>query len=107
VVDAPTRDPGVARERTELAWNRTGVALLVAAAAILRHLWPLHGDRSVVALALLAAGGTVWIVALWWIRRVRATSPGPLGAPILGLIASGTLLLALAGLVVSLVTPTR
>ena len=96
-------DPGVAAERTQLAWNRSGLAVLVALALIVRHLWPLQGYKSVLALALMAAGGTLWAVGM---RQAVGATPAPervLGESTCRLIMVGTLLLAAAAVVVSAV----
>jgi len=49
--DEEARDSGLARERTDLAWNRSGLAVAVTVAIILRRLWPLSGDRAALAVA--------------------------------------------------------
>ena len=46
-------DPGLARERTELAWTRTAIAFVALGAAILRY-------RPVVGLPILAISAVVW-----------------------------------------------
>ncbi len=69
--DEEVRDSGLARERTDLAWNRSGLAVAVTVAIILRRLWPLTGDRAVLALALIGAGAGLWVVAMGLGRRAR------------------------------------
>jgi uncharacterized membrane protein YidH (DUF202 family) len=105
--DGPARDPGLARERTELAWNRSGLAVLVVVAILLRHLWPLEGARSVLAFVLIGVGAGVWAVGMQLARRNRG---GTTGSPVLGLsvcrmLTVGTVLLALAGLLLALLVP--
>jgi hypothetical protein len=95
--------PGLARERTQLAWNRSGLGAAVAVAIILRRLWPLSGDRAVAALLLIGAGGAVWAVAMRFGQRARDRSAdgGLLGESTCRLVTVGTLLLAAGGLAVS------
>jgi len=96
-------DPGLARERTVLAWSRTGLSFL-ALGGILVRVDPLAG------LTVLALGGVVWLLgylhhrSMWaaaeparWLTRLKA----------LRLIAAGTALVALVGLVISLLREGR
>jgi len=46
-------DPGLARERTELAWTRTAVAFAALGAAILKY-------RPVIGLPVLVLSAVVW-----------------------------------------------
>ena len=62
--DEEPRDPGLARERTILAWNRSGLAIIVCIAVVLRHLWPLNGTDESVALGIIAAAAIIWALAL-------------------------------------------
>ncbi len=95
-----TKDPGLARERTDLAWNRSGLAVAVTVAIVLRRLWPLHGNREVLALALIATGAVIWAVGM---RLGRLTQPHQddrtLGERSCRLLTIGTLVLAVAGFV--------
>jgi len=96
-------DPGLARERTELAWNRSGLAVAVTVAIILRRLWPLSGDRAILALALIGAGAALWVVATRLGRRARVRSGqgGALGESTCLALTIGTLILALGAFIVS------
>ncbi len=101
--DGPLRDPGLARERTELAWNRSGLSALVVVAILLRHLWPLEGARSVLAFVFIAVGAGVWAVGMQLARRSRKGPGSPvLGSEVCRLLTIGTVMLALAGLLLSL-----
>ena len=66
---ARRRGPGP--ERTDLAWNRTGLAVVVCIAVLLRRLRPLRGADQVVALAGISAGAMAWAVVLWMGRPCR------------------------------------
>jgi len=91
-------NPGLARERTVLAWSRTGLSFL-ALGGILVRTDPLAG------LAVVALGGVVWLLgyvhhrSMWtavgvrrWLTRPRA----------LRLIATGTAFVSLVGLAIAL-----
>jgi len=99
-------DPGLARERTALAWNRTGLAALVAVAIILRRLWPLRGDTSVVILILLGVGAALWAVGMQATRRARSDpdGSGAIGRGTFRLMTIGTLVLAFAAFLVGLLS---
>jgi uncharacterized membrane protein YidH (DUF202 family) len=101
------RDPGLARERTELAWNRSGLAALVAVTVVLRRLWPLHGYKTVVTLTLIAVGAATWTVSLRFARRIRLNQDGPHGLKesTARLLMFGTVVLAFAAFVVDLLIP--
>ena len=100
----PGRDSGLARERTDLAWNRSGLAVAVTVAIVLRRLWPLHGDRAVVALALIATGAVTWVVGMRLGRSIgsSANAGGTLGESACRMLTIGTVMLATAGFVVSI-----
>jgi uncharacterized membrane protein YidH (DUF202 family) len=96
-------DPGLARERTVLAWSRTGLSFL-ALGGILMRVDPLAG------LTVLALGGVVWVLgyfhhrSMWttvgatrWLTRPRA----------LRLIAMGTAVVALVSLVITVLRDGR
>ena len=61
--DPEDRDPGLARERTSLAWTRTAISFAALGAAMLRV--------SLTGLLVLAAAG-----AIWGVGRLSAP-PGP------------------------------
>ena len=100
-------DPGLARERTELAWSRSGLSVAVTVAVTLRRLWPLTGDKAVVALVLIAVGAIIWVLGMQIGRRRRfgAEVGGAANASTFRLLSIGTLVLALAAFVVSLILP--
>jgi uncharacterized membrane protein YidH (DUF202 family) len=60
--DAEEADPGLARERTHLAWTRTAIAFAAAGAAILK-------TRLVPGLIVLALGAATWAITRFF--------PGP------------------------------
>ncbi len=99
------RDRGLARERTVLAWNRSGLAVVVCLAVLLRHLWPLHGASEYLAVALISAAAVVWAIALFVFTRSVAyrDSGARLGPKVFPIMTAGTLILALVGFVLAFV----
>jgi uncharacterized membrane protein YidH (DUF202 family) len=98
-----TDDTGLAGERTVLAWNRSGLAVVICVAVLLRHVWPLHGTDQELALALIAAAVVVWaavLAALTFSTRRREASTAH-RAGVFQLMTAATLLLALVGFVAS------
>ena len=85
VDDLEQLDPGLARERTSLAWGRTAISFAALGGAVLK--------ASVVAglVILLAAP------AIWWIPRLRRP-----GAERLWLISASTVAVATLAMVVAL-----
>ena len=105
-----TRSPtpparGLARERTALAWNRSGLAAVVCIAVLLRHLWPLDGDAQYIAMGLVAAAAVVWATALLLFTLTGDRDERLiLGGRVFGLMTLGTLALALVGIVLTFTT---
>jgi uncharacterized membrane protein YidH (DUF202 family) len=102
-----TPDAGLAQERTVLAWNRSGLAVVVCVAVLLRHIWPLRGADQELALGLIAAAVVVWAVVLALLTisaRDRAVD-APLGANVFRLMTAATLLLAVVGFVAAFAPP--
>jgi hypothetical protein len=94
-------DAGLAGERTALSWNRSGLAVVVCVAVLLRHVWPLHGTDQELALGLIAGAVVIWAVVLAVLTlaaRGRDTDM-PHGANLFRLTTAGTLLLAFVGFV--------
>jgi hypothetical protein len=90
------------RERTELAWTRSGLAVAVTVAVILRRLWPLSSDRAVTALAVLAAVAVCWVVVAHLARvRLSAVAGGGLKISTGRKLTYGTLALAAIGVVIT------
>jgi hypothetical protein len=102
-----TRDLGLARERTELAWSRSGLSVAATVAVTLRRLWPLSGDKAVLALALIAVGAIIWVGGMQLGRRQRLSAEGGSAATALTfrMLTIGTLILAVAAFVVGLFLP--
>ena len=100
-------DEGLAPARTELAWGRTGLAVLVAVAALSRRVWTLHGGLEIAALTLVGVGGLVWLFGMRLSRGLHdhMDPHGLDGRRAFGLVTLGTVLLAVGGLVLGIVLP--
>lgn len=95
-------DEGLAGERTDLAWTRSGVAAIVCVGVLLRRLWPLDRADHALALALVAVGSIAWASGLIVARRVAETTHqgrDVIGRGTLHLISTGTFVLALGAFV--------
>ncbi len=105
-----TPDPdesGLAEERTVLAWNRSGLAVAVCVAVLLRHVWPLHGTDQALALGLVAAAVAVWAVVLSILTFSTAhrDTDVPHRANVFRLMTAATLLLAVVGFIAAFAAP--
>lgn len=69
--DPDSIDPGLAAERTDLAWNRSGLSLLACGAAVARGVTV--GDpvpaRVGIGVTILVLGGITWALGGWQARR--------------------------------------
>jgi len=97
--------PGLAGERTDMAWSRSGLALVVAVGAVLRLVvLPDDADAPTIVYALCALGGIAWVVAMTHARTIsRSTIEGRLVADPTRLrsLAYGTTAFALGALVLA------
>lgn len=95
---------GLASQRTELAWSRSGLAVLVCAAVLIRRLWPLDGAASYFGAAAVVVGIAAWAtVVLVTGRRAGRRSREPDAA--LRRIVVATTAFAVAGFAIGLVPP--
>jgi putative membrane protein len=68
-------EPGLASERTDLAWNRSGLALLACGAAVLKGFPPAgFSARHVVGVVILVLGGFTWALGAY--EAHRRSRPG-------------------------------
>ena len=69
--DGDAVDPGLAAERTDLAWNRSGLALLACGAAVARGLTLNEPTvaRFGVGVTILVLGTLTWLIGVWQARR--------------------------------------
>jgi hypothetical protein len=100
-------ESGLFRERTELARSRSGLAVVLVVAVLLRRLWPLGGTETFAVLVTAGAGSLAWSAGMVLARRGQSTRTAfrPSDARAAGLLTAGTVLLAVAGLVLALASP--
>jgi hypothetical protein len=106
----PSTEPvgqGLAHERTALAWNRSGLAVVVCTAVLLRHLWPLRSADEYVALGGAAAAAIIWAAALlaFTVSRAYQAHRVPQAARVFALMTVGTVMLAVVASVLAFVGP--
>jgi uncharacterized membrane protein YidH (DUF202 family) len=99
-------DAGLAAERTDLAWSRSGLSLGACGLLILRGLPSVTGDpsRPAAGVVLLVMGAATWALGYWSAHRRRA-SPGRPRPPAtwsdLAPAAYGTAAVGLVGLLLA------
>jgi uncharacterized membrane protein YidH (DUF202 family) len=97
--DVEDRDPGLARERTDLAWTRTAISFSALGAVMLR-------TSPVAGAVVLAAAAAVWTLGQLSARAIRPAGDRPLGhRGILLLITAATTLMSLVTLALVLLAP--
>ncbi len=98
---------GLARERTVLAWDRSGLAAVVCIGVLIRYVWPLSSGGQLVALFLVAAAAIVWAVALVAvaISGLDREDYAPAGRRVLWLMTAGTVMLAAIAFVLAFFSP--
>ncbi|MGZ4675140.1 MAG: DUF202 domain-containing protein [Acidimicrobiia bacterium] len=98
-------DEGLAPERTALAWNRTGIAFLVAIAALGRRVWPIDRGNHGFVVGALGFATLLFLASLWVATRLatRHRYEGEtMDATAFRLVTVGTLVVAVAGLALAL-----
>jgi len=97
-------DPGASRERTRLAWRRTGLsAAAVGLLAVRPALHPDAGPAAIVLAALTMAGWSAMVAVAY--RRARGLNrpdPAPVRRAVLGYAALTVGIAVIGGLVVTL-----
>ena len=107
VAVADVWDEGMAPQRTQLAWGRTGLAMAVALAVLARQVWNLGGWLEVTALVLVGVGGLVWLLGMRQSRdlHLHMEPHGLVGTRAFALITIGTLLLAVGATAFGVLLP--
>ena len=93
-------DEGLSPQRTELAWGRTGLAMVAAVVVLARRVWALGGGFEVAAIVVVAIGGLVWLAGMRLSRDLHAHMEphGLAGTRAFSLVTVGTVLLAVGAL---------
>jgi Domain of unknown function (DUF202) len=93
-------DEGLAPQRTELAWGRTGLAVAVAVAVLARRAATTGGAVELAALALVGAGALAWLIGMRLSRglHLHLEPHGLVGARAFALISGGTVVMAVGAL---------
>jgi len=105
--DPESRDPGLAAERTDLAWNRSGLSLVACGAVIVRGLGhaPYPPAHVVVGVCVLLLGALTWFLGAWYTRQRRTRSAQPTTMADLAPVALGAVFVGVAAFVLSAVSP--
>jgi uncharacterized membrane protein YidH (DUF202 family) len=105
--EVPADNRGFARERTALAWNRSGLAGIVCVAVLLRRLWPLRGGSQLLALGLVAVAAILWAIAIVviWIFQSGHHRQTPVEGRRLAMLSASTVILAMGALVLTFTSP--
>ena len=93
-------DDGLSPERTVLAWNRSGMAFVIAIAALGRRVWPLDRANNAIVLAVLVVAAGAFLASLWFASRLRTRARyrgDVLDAHAFRLVSIGTFVVAVAG----------
>jgi uncharacterized membrane protein YidH (DUF202 family) len=106
--DADGRDRLSDAERTDLAWNRSGLALLACGALVIRGLArPGLPKRDVaVGVCILCFGALTWMLGAWHARRALKRGTRPTVMRDLLPISLGVALVGIGAFVLGTVFPT-
>jgi uncharacterized membrane protein YidH (DUF202 family) len=102
--DADSPDPGLAAERTDLAWNRSGLSLLACGAAVMRgiaHPPLITKGQTAVGASILALGAFTWALGSWHAHRSRMRRARPTSAADLVPVSVGVALVGIAAFVIA------
>ena len=92
--DIEFADPGLARERTRLAWTRSAISFGAIGIAILKY-------RPVIGAPLLIFSAVIWTIG----RMIRTGKPEAIAERRALLVTCGILIMATAALVIALLGP--
>ena len=105
--DADSRDPGLAAERTDLAWNRSGLSLVACGAVVMRGLAVTGLPPGDVAIGggILALGVLTWALGWWQVHRARARGKRRTTAADLLPVSLGVSVVGVAAIVLVALSP--
>lgn len=95
---------GLAGERTDLAWHRTGLAMIIIIGGIGRNALKYDGPLAVASVICVLLGTAIWWFGLQAAHRLSAsthTGRHRVESRLLGVVTAGTLVIALAALLIS------
>ncbi len=96
--DIEDRDPGLARERTDLAWTRTAISFAALGTAMLR-------DSAAAGLLVMVCAVAVWGLGQLIVRDAAPGRSRSAHGRTLALITAVTVLASLLALVLAVLTP--
>lgn len=102
------RDPGLAAERTKLAWSRSTMTILACGGAVAKGVPNVTGHgRPVVGVSMLVLGAVVWLSGIPFSRGRHAVGNDRRAATSHELLplAVGTALVGVAGLAIAVLVP--
>jgi uncharacterized membrane protein YidH (DUF202 family) len=104
--DADGRAPGFAAERTDLAWNRSGLSLVAVGAVIMRGIGrpPLPSSNVAIGVYVFVLGACAWFLGAWHLRRTRRRGTRPTTLADLAPVAFGVAAIGVAAFVLAAAT---
>jgi uncharacterized membrane protein YidH (DUF202 family) len=104
--DPDAEDDGLAGERTDLAWSRTGLSMVAILGSLLRAAMVRSGPVPLVALGLAVVGAAIWGFSLRRARQLATTTASGRSAAearALTAVTVGTIVLACGGALLPLI----
>jgi uncharacterized membrane protein YidH (DUF202 family) len=101
------RAPGLAAERTDLAWSRSSLSLLACGAAIVRGIGrvPLTRGNTAVGVCVLSLGAATWVLGGWHALRSRRRGARPTTAADLVPTSLGVIVIGVLAFVIATLSP--
>ena len=105
--EADSRDPGLASERTDLAWDRSGLSLIACGAVVIRGLanTPVTRGHLAVGACIVGLGVVAWALGWWRLARARGRGQRRTTSGDLLPVSVGVAAIGVAALVLCIVSP--